>query len=225
MKGQLKKSILQPKNFDILTRSQKEILKKLKFINEYGFYLAGGTGLALYLGHRTSIDFDFYSQEHFPHLPGIFERHFKDFEIIMDEPDTLILKIKDTSLSFFCYPYGLIREKNILNNIFVASLEDISAMKIVSIVRMGNYRDFVDIYFLIKNFGLRRIIKWIKEKFPSYSTFLILKGLTYFEDAEKTFEENKARIKVFENIEWKEIKKLIQTEAQKFVEIIKKEKK
>ncbi len=97
MKGQLKKSILQPEYFDILSKGQKEIFKKLNFINEYGFYLAGGTGLALYLGHRTSIDFDFYSQEHFPHLPGIFKRHFKDFEIIMDKLDTFIFKIKDTS--------------------------------------------------------------------------------------------------------------------------------
>ncbi|MEO0297216.1 MAG: hypothetical protein ABIN23_07210 [candidate division WOR-3 bacterium] len=54
---------MKPDNTEILSKHQKEILKLLDFTKKFNFYLAGGTGPALYLGHRSSIDFDFYTEK------------------------------------------------------------------------------------------------------------------------------------------------------------------
>ncbi|HOK57314.1 MAG TPA: nucleotidyl transferase AbiEii/AbiGii toxin family protein [bacterium] len=213
MKEQLEKSLLNPIHTEILSKEQKEILKELKFTKKMNFYLADGTGLALYLGHRTSIDFDFYSQQQFKTLSV----YFKNGEIVNDTEDTFEIIVKNTHLSFFYYPYKLIRKPVEMENILVASIEDISAMKIISIVQRGNYRDFIDIYFLMKIFGIKKLINWLKEKYLNYSTFLILKGLIYFEDADKTVKEDKERIRMIEKIEWKQVKKFIKKEVEKFV--------
>ena len=217
MKGRLEKSLLEPVHTDVLTSEQRDILKILGFTRKLDFYLAGGTGLALYLAHRTSIDFDFYSFRKFKDL----SRYFKEGEIIMDSEDTFEIKVKNTNLSFFYYPYKLIRRLNSFKEIYVASIEDISAMKIIAIVQRGNFRDFIDIYFLIKKFGLKSIINWTKQKYSGYSTFLILKGLTYFEDADRTAIEDEKRIKIFEKITWREIKKFIGEEVRKYAEELK----
>ena len=221
MKKQLKKSILKPKHFDILSEEQKQIFSKLNFTKEYGFYLAGGTALAFYLNHRTPQDFDFYSQKTFEKLKlsKLFEKYYKNFEIeiIRDTSNSFEVRVKNTHLSFFHYPYELIRKLNSFREVYIASLEDITAMKIIFIVQRGNFRDFIDIYFLIKNFGLESIIEWTKEKYYFYSVILILKGLTCFKDAEKTIKENKSRIKVFDDTKWKGVKNFILKEVRKFI--------
>lgn len=210
MKKQSEESLLRPNNTQILSEEQKKILKLLDFTEKLNFYLAGGTGLALYLGHRTSIDFDFYTEKKFEDL----SRYFKEGEIVMNSEDTFEIILKNIHISFFYYPYSLIRKPFKLENILVASIEDISAMKIVAIVQRGNYRDFVDIYFLIRKFGLKKLIEWTQEKYPGYSKFLILKGLLYFEDADRTAKENEKRIKIFENVKWNQVKKVIRKETE-----------
>lgn len=95
----------------ILNWNQKRILKQIEFLKKFGFYLAGGTAIALQFGHRTSKDLDFYTFKHFKSTNVI-----KEFKIIFGKkvtqirraPDTLFLKIKQTDLSFFRYPFRLL---------------------------------------------------------------------------------------------------------------------
>ncbi len=216
MKKQLKKSILNTLHPEVLSKEQGEILSKLAFLKEYDFHLAGGTALALYLNHRTSMDFDFYSQKEVKNteLLVFFKKCFKSMKIIRDKLNTLEIQVKDTRLSMFYYPYQLIRTTNSLNNVPIASIEDISAMKIIAIVQRGNFRDFIDVYYLIRTFGIESIINWTIEKYQDYPVALMLKGLIYFEDADKTANSNMSRIQLFENIRWEEVKKLIKEEVK-----------
>ena len=70
--------------WQVLGKKQINLLKKLKFLKNYGFYLAGGTALALQIGHRTSVDFDFYTQRKFDSrkLREEFDERFKNVQEI-----------------------------------------------------------------------------------------------------------------------------------------------
>jgi len=195
-------SVLHPK--------QAKLLKKLRFLKRYGFYLAGGTALALQIGHRTSLDFDFYTKKKFDNrkLLRELETRFKNIELIQIPDQTLIVKIEGREISFFYYPYPLvfplIKEKEIPP---LASKEDIGAMKIISIIQRGTQRDFIDIYFLIKEFGLKRIFEIAEKKYPSFNPYLAIQALTYFTDAEK--EKIKRKITYIKSANWTEIKKFL----------------
>ena len=96
----------------ILNWNQKRILKHVAFLERQAFYMAGGTVLALQLGHRISKDLDFYTPKHFNAtiLTQNFKKVFgKEIEEISQAQDTVYLTIKKTDLSFFRYPYKLIR--------------------------------------------------------------------------------------------------------------------
>ena len=200
----------------VLNRKQKELLKKLGFLKKYGFYLAGGTALALQIGHRTSLDFDFYTKKKFnsQKLREEFDKRFKTVQEIYIAEDTLGLSVEDTGVSFFRYPYPLIKPCREIEKVLLASVEDIAAMKILAISQRGKKRDFIDIYFLIKEFSLRQIMEFIKEKYPMFNIYMGLQGLTYFKDADE--DPEKRRFELLKRVRWNEIKKIIIKEVNKF---------
>jgi predicted nucleotidyltransferase component of viral defense system len=202
--------------FSVLPKKQIQLLRKLKFLKKYGSYLAGGTALALQIGHRTSVDFDFYTEKKFDSrkLREEFDKRFKKVQEIYIAEDTLELNIDGVGVSFFKYPYKLIRPCQKINEINLASKEDIAAMKIISISQRGRRRDFIDIYFLIKEFGLEQIIQFVKEKYPMFNIYVGLQGLTYFKDADE--DPEKVRFKLLKEVKWTEIKKFIIQEVKKF---------
>ena len=204
----------------VLNWNQRKILKNISFLKKYGMYLAGGTALALHLGHRTSQDLDFYTKKHFN--SGIvykdFQENFKREKI--SEPDfaqdTLKFRLNITDLSFFRYNYPLIRSLSDWESTELASVEDIVAMKIEAIITRGLKRDFIDLYFAIKKYGIKGILEFYKEKYPqAYNEYKCILALTYFEDAEKK-EQGRKRIYIYSGITWPKIKKFITEEEKKY---------
>ena len=124
------------------------------------------------------------------------------------------LSVESLGVSFFRYPYPLIKLCQEIENVRFASIEDIAAMKVLAISQRGRRRDFIDIYFLIKEFGLKQIIEFIKEKYPMFNIYVGLQGLTYFKDADE--DPEKKRHKLFKKIRWDEVKKFIMREVNKF---------
>ncbi|MCM8788101.1 MAG: nucleotidyl transferase AbiEii/AbiGii toxin family protein [Candidatus Omnitrophica bacterium] len=206
--------------FEVLTNEQQEILPNFVFLREYNFYLAGGTALALQIKHRTSIDFDFYTNKNFYPL-SIYEKlqkcNSKKFLLsTIRDDDTLIVEINNIIVSFFYYPYKIIG--NILKSQYLdlASIEDIAAMKVIAIIQRGAKRDFIDMYFLIKKLGLENIFKIAKEKYPGFNEYLALQSLTYFEDAEA--ESDLRDIKLLKSFDWIEVKKYFLQESERILE-------
>lgn len=196
----------------VLSSKQIKLLKEFKFLKNYGFYLAGGTALALQINHRTSLDFDFYTEKRFDSrkLREEFDRRFKKVQEIYIAEDTLGLSVNGVGISFFRYPYKLIRPLKEIKKIWLASLEDITTMKIISISQRGRRRDFIDIYFLIKHFGLKNLLRLQKEKYPErFNKQEYLKALLYFGDAEKKG-QGRSRIYLYSSIDWAEIKRGIE---------------
>lgn len=207
-------------HLEVLGRERLKLLNELSFLSKAGCYLAGGTALALQLGHRTSVDFDFYIKKHFKKntLGDLFDNNLAHWplKILRDFDDTFEVQVeKDIHLSCFYYRYPLLEKCIDISGVKAASIADIAAMKLVAISQRGKRRDFVDMYYLINNFGLRKVLDWTSEKFPQFDIYSGLRGLLYFDDADNDAEI--MRIKVFDkSVKWPLVKKFIKKEAQKF---------
>ena len=204
-------------NLEILDRKRKRLLSYLAFLKNYSFYLAGGTALALQLGHRISLDFDFYTEKRFDSrkLRQDFAKRFKKIQEIYIAEDTLELSVEGIRISFFRYPYKLIRPCLSIEGVNLASPEDIAAMKIIAILDRGTKRDFIDIYFLLKKFSLKEIFEFVKKKYPMFNIYVGLQGLIYFKDAEK---EQKRKMYLIHSISWSKLKKFLIEEVRKYQE-------
>lgn len=199
----------------ILNKTQVTLLHNLLFLKKRQFYLAGGTALALQLGHRTSVDLDFYTKKQFQNkqLGKAIQMYLPEAEILQSSYGTLQCKLQSTEFSLFLYEYSLIRKPLVYEGMLVASIPDIAAMKAIAIVQRGKRRDFIDIYFLLKTYTVLELLRFTLEKYPAYSDMLVLKAITFFDDAdseqeergievlEKDFSWNKAKREIFEKVQ------------------------
>lgn len=153
------------------------------------FYLAGGTALALHLGHRLSEDLDFFS----PVEVDTFMlkqrlQNLGDFQVLEEKWGTLHGIFRDTKVSFLYYRYPLLSPLTTLKGCPVASPEDIAPMKIEAIASRGSKKDFYDLYFIAQEIAdLRQCLELYQRKFAgiNFNLYHVLKSLTYFADAEK----------------------------------------
>src|SRR3990167_492658 len=202
---------------DILNQRQAKTLAKLKFLEKLGFYMAGGTALALQLGHRTSLDFDFYNPKHFssPDLYEEIENTFKNQTVkISQKKDTVFCKVYDVDLSFFWYQYRLIERPVLYKGILLASLEDIAAMKLVAVGHRPAKRDYIDIFYLLKKITLEEIFSFTHKKYPTFNSYHSQRALSYFGDLE---DNNQRSIKVLDpDFSWEKANNKIFTEVKKY---------
>lgn len=164
---------------NILTETQKKViafLAKEKVMQR--FYLAGGTALsAYYFFHRLSDDLDFFTKEPFSHRDEIIPLVQKLKENIGAE-EVKYEKVYDRYLYFFsfsngeilkmefsAYPFPSLSEKKECDDIFIDSIEDIAAGKLMAMLDRFDPKDFVDLYFLLQNFSLDTIRNLAEKKF------------------------------------------------------------
>jgi hypothetical protein len=175
-------------HFDILPAEQRALFDGLAEVSWLApFYLAGGTALALHLGHRQSIDFDFFTQEAFRTRSLIeYLRPFGDFELLSEAENTLYGIINDVRISFFRYNYPLIKELQYYGQLAILDMLDIALMKLEAISGRGSKKDFVDLYFLLRHFTFRTLFEQYEVKYGIgvSNHYHLLKSLVYFEDAE-----------------------------------------
>lgn len=170
---------LYPQTNAVLSSLQTET-----FLQHY--YLAGGTALALQIGHRKSIDLDFFINQ-FPAHEGLLHDLSAFKPIVTQQAEgTLDVFIQDVKVSFLEYPYPLLNPMVPYRNLRLASVLDIACMKIVAISARGSKKDFVDLYFILKTYSLEQIFAAVGTKYANtqYQTFHLLKSLAYFTDAE-----------------------------------------
>jgi hypothetical protein len=152
------------------------------------FYLAGGTGLALHLGHRRSVDLDFFLGEDFD-VEAVLQKiqRLEGFSLVSKSPGTIYANVRETKVSFIAYAYPLLFPFTQFLGANIADPRDIGCMKISAIAGRGTKRDFVDLYVLAQRYGLDQLFVWFKTKFAqtNYSMVHVLKSLAYFEEAEQ----------------------------------------
>ena len=197
---------------EILTDVQKGALKQVgPLAKARGFYLAGGTSLAIQLGHRPSQDFDWFTQDKIdrPEELALFLRE----EGIRTEkeaisPNTLQLICEGVETSFFSYPPELVEELIHWKDydVLLASIADICCMKLVAVSGRGSKKDFIDIYAIGKESGIRiaDMLDLYETRYRTRETASVLYGLAYFEDA-----ETEPTPKLTSRITWTQVKNTI----------------
>jgi len=169
----------------VLAKKTKRLFSKIertKIPRE--FYLAGGTALALQIGHRKSLDLDWFTSKSFS--TKSLKNQLKNLgklKIDEEEKGTLNCSLDGIRLSFFEYPYEVLFPFLKYKTIKLADLRDIACMKIDAISSRGSKKDFIDIYFLLKELYLKELLNLFDKKYREikYNRLHILKSLTYFE--------------------------------------------
>lgn len=176
---------------ETVTKPTLELLKKLQAEEVmHDFNLAGGTSLALYLGHRTSIDLDMFTPVPFDtiKLEQFLLTHY-GFHTDFMEKNTLKGTIDGIKVDCITYPYRNIKDIYEIDGIRLYSMEDMAAMKLSAVADDGSrLKDFVDIAFLSVYFSLYSMLQFYEQKFPKSNVIRPLKAITYFDDID--FEED-----------------------------------
>lgn len=174
---------------DSINNKTRELLIKLSNNPDFpsNFYLTGGTALALHLGHRDSIDLDFFSFANFNET-SLSENIAKITPIEDSQLDrgTLNTYSNGVKLQFLHYPYKLLKPCTKLNNINISDIYDIAVNKLVTVSSRGSKKDFIDLYFLLGKYSLTEIFAGVSTKFSNskYDQGHIIKSLTYFDEAD-----------------------------------------
>ncbi|MEQ1746206.1 MAG: nucleotidyl transferase AbiEii/AbiGii toxin family protein [Saprospiraceae bacterium] len=169
------------------------------------FALAGGTSLALQLGHRESYDLDLFSRIEFStdELFFFLEKNF-EANLISKSRQILVAMIDDIKVDCVYHPYHYKHPLVEVEGFRLVHIEDVAAMKISAIAGRGRKRDFYDLYFLLQQFTLPQLLDFYAEKYGESSLFHALRSLTYFEDAEAD-----ADPVLFEKLDWITVKRRI----------------
>lgn len=201
-----------------ISKEAKLVLEKLSRTDlAEKFYLAGGTALAIQLGHRESIDLDWFCKGEFSNAK-IKQELIKlgSLQIINESEDTINAVLDNVKISFLRYDYELLFPLINFEKINLADERDIAAMKIDVCSSRGSKKDFIDIFFLLQKYSLEELISFFEKKYEgiSYNKLHILKSLVYFEDA-----ENDPMPIMIKNINWEDVKTNIRENTNKLVKI------
>lgn len=176
-----------------------------------GCYLAGGTALALWFGHRRSDDVDLFTREPFDaaarrdRLLGL-----DGLENVEVSDATLYFQLRGIKVSVLAYPYPLLFPLADFNGLHVADSRDIACMKVDATASRGARRDFVDLYTAMGRYDLPTILGWFAQKYAAtaFNRAHILKSLTYFDDADLEPEPE-----MLASLDWRELKDALRREA------------
>lgn len=203
---------------EALTPAAVKVLKALKEpVLAHQFVLAGGTAVALHLGHRKSVDFDFFAKRPFSTDKLFREVKSTGLEIrtLQEEKGTLTVTADGVKVSFFHSPYPFMEKNAVFIGVPVAGLIDIASMKILAITQRGAKRDFVDLYFMLQDIPFAKMARNMIERFghSRVNPVVVGKALVYFHDAESDPEPEYLTKKK----DWKTIKKFFIDHVQQFV--------
>ncbi|MBN2386068.1 MAG: nucleotidyl transferase AbiEii/AbiGii toxin family protein [Anaerolineales bacterium] len=187
---------------------------RLPFIT--GFYLAGGTGLALHLGHRFSVDLDFFSSDEAavgPDQRDALRLLLNDpsLAITYDKAGTFVATWQGVGVSFFRLPlYPLVQQPVLLEGVPLATVLEIGAMKLAAIIDRGTRKDMVDLYYLLQVVSLETIFEVAAVKYARVRSFPVsaMRALAYFADAEAL-----PMPRMLDKTPWAKMKKFLERQA------------
>ena len=180
----------------------------------HSFYLAGDTALSLQLGHRLSVDLDFFSPtKDIPTIRAELENALAGFHVTLSDSSwgNLVYLVKGIRVGFYGYGFPLVSPLVKVDGVRLASIEDIALMKLDAMLSRAARKDFYDLYFICKNIPLKNLFKKAEQKYPSVRDFetQTTKRLVYFENA-----ENESEPSLTENVSWQTVKEYFIKQAK-----------
>ena len=172
-------------HIDILSQEQQALLPWVKQFKRE-FYLVGGTAIALYIGHRKSIDFDLFklgSLNHKRNLERIQQSGFT-YQVTRRVTEQMNCIVNGVKVTFFQYPFPVEAKQNVESIFRIPSLLDLAAMKAYALGRRSKWKDYVDLYFLLKDhYSIEQITQRATLIFGElFSEKMFRAQLCYFED-------------------------------------------
>jgi hypothetical protein len=183
------------------------------------FYLARGTALALYYQHRSSFDLDYFTDKRFDNIQLSKKLSLKGFEPenIRLSQGTLEFQLRNVKVSFFEFPYKVLDNFNYYNSVKIASVTDISAMKLVAIASRAEKKDYYDLVEVLTRNKFKTTIEAFQRKFGKHvDLYHIVKALCYFEDVEDSPDPLNAKLS------WQEVKNYLSKNCRNYLSIIEK---
>ncbi len=207
---------LHPEILPVATRRALEFFVASSVLHSSPWYLAGGTALGLQVGHRQSVDLDFFSPRRRFNSQQLSQKLEAQgsWRTTLERSGTLYGEILNAKVSFIAYPFFRpARPMLRCGAVSILSLEDIAVMKIIALSQRGRKRDFVDMYwYCLNKEPLSQIVPRVLTQYPGqkHSVPHILKSLTYFADA-----ESDPMPKLFFAADWPTVKAYWQREVPK----------
>lgn len=199
-------------HFNTISEHTLALLRKLQSFDLFKeLRLVGGTSLALQKGHRISVDIDLFGKVDMQELEfsGMFNQ-FETYVEIQKSRNIHIYAINETKVDIVNYPYQWIEEPVICQDLKLAGVKDVAAMKLSAISGRGSKKDFVDIHLLLKEFSLSQLLSFYELKYPEGNSYMVIKSLSYFADADLEEDPN-----MLISYDWEEIKKEIRNILKK----------
>lgn len=171
---------------EVLNSDQFKLLPFLSVFKK-DFGLVGGTAIALQIGHRESIDFDLFSNKNFTNQAirqKIKTAGFKIEHVSQDEQGEFSLIVNQVRLTFLHYPFPLEFKNKISTHLSSPNLLSLAAMKAYALSRRNKWKDYVDLYFIIRDhYSIKQISKKAQQIFKSeFNEKIFKESLAYFKD-------------------------------------------
>jgi hypothetical protein len=204
---------------EVLSAVQKRVLRRLgPLVTHQGFHLVGGTALAIYLGHRHSVDLDWFTREPIED-PLRLAQDLRERGVSLVAGHigrgTLHGSVSSVRVSFLEYRYPLLKEPVSWPEFgcLLASLDDLACMKLSAAAQRGSKKDFIDIYALsLRHCPLREMLRLYQQKYSIDDIGHVLYGLAYFDQA------NTERMpKMVWDTDWRTVKRAIRGWVQDVV--------
>lgn len=170
----------------ILTKNQRELLPLISQFSPQ-FYLAGGTALALQLGHRRSIDFDLFSDKDFRNdlIIKKIMRYYPISQTFINSKDELTIKTHEVRITWYNFPFVVPHKVKWGKIITMPDVKTIAAMKIYSLGQRAKWKDYVDLYFIFQKYSLSEIVNRAEKLFAgNFNERLLREQLDYFADVD-----------------------------------------
>lgn len=166
----------------------KEQVNLLPIVSEFSkdFYLVGGTAIALYLGHRNSIDFDLFTKKKIKRkaIKNMLDQKNIDYSLIHEAYDQFHILIAGVKFTFFNFPFSVKHQERFEEFINMPALLDLAAMKSYALGGRAKWKDYVDLYFIMKHTYSRNKIEDKAEEIfeDKFNKKLFRQQLAYFTD-------------------------------------------
>lgn len=208
MNGKINFACLQPDTQKVLS----QIIESSPLLIKYVF--VGGSALAVYFCHRQSEDLDFFTYKSDEFNKNEIRNLLKIFTHveILNESDTQIdLLLDKVKVTFFDAQWSFLEPK-VPETFNLSSLESIAAMKVNSLFLRAKYRDYYDLYFLVKKMGLQRVFHAAEKAVPGLTIKLFYTALIYIDDIA---EDNISHLAPIEILTKQQIRNFFEEEIHK----------
>jgi len=177
---------------EVLTEKQLDLLPLIEsFSDKFG--LVGGTAIALHIGHRRSIDFDLFTNQEIDsmRIRNKITEAAEINQVVRDQQDQYTVVVDGVQITFMHYPYQIDFTEN-FESIKLPDLLTLAAMKAQALGRRAKWKDYVDLYFVMKEYhNLEKLVQKAEQIFgPEFSEKLFRSQLSYFKDIDYSEEVN-----------------------------------